>query len=353
MTYPSVPTRVSSLPDGTALSRYLMVLGESRGDTHKALMIAERWRDTPQVKATLDLQLKAAVAPATTSDATWAGPLAPHGIAGEALQLQRAASILGALEGKFRRVPFRTHVARETGTGTGGAWVGESLSTPVAATAYDTLSQESYKGATIVVLSNELLQLGNPAAERTVRQTVTAGVTAYLDAQALTNTVSHIANTRPAAITAGATAVTSTGTTAAQINADLAGLLDAVTTPGPLVWVMKPTTAYRIAATIGGTAAVNVPLSLFGIPLVLSANSPAQITLLDPAQILYSDDGRIEVEFSEQASLQMSDSPTDPAVSATVFTSLWQNNLWAVKVTRWIAYLRAQTGAVSYMTVAY
>ena len=185
------------LPDGTALARYLMTLGESRGDTHKALMIAERWRDTPQVKATIDLQIKAAVAPATTSDATWAGPLAEHGIAGEALQLQRGASILGALEGKFRRVPFRTHVARETGTGTGGAWVAEGASTPVAATAYDTLSQEAYKAQTIVVLSNELLQLGNPAAERTVRQTVTAGVTAYLDAQLLTNTITLVADTRP------------------------------------------------------------------------------------------------------------------------------------------------------------
>jgi HK97 family phage major capsid protein len=107
------------------------------------------------------------------------------------LQLQRDASILGALEGRFRRVPFRTHVARETGTGTGGAWVAEGASTPVAATAYDTLSQEAYKAQTIVALSNELLQLGNPAAERTVRQTVTAGVTAYLDAQLLTNTVTR------------------------------------------------------------------------------------------------------------------------------------------------------------------
>jgi hypothetical protein len=40
---PSVPTRTAVLPDGTALSRYLMTLGESRGDTHKALMVAERW----------------------------------------------------------------------------------------------------------------------------------------------------------------------------------------------------------------------------------------------------------------------------------------------------------------------
>ena len=37
----------------------------------------------------------------------------------------------------------------------------------------------------------------------------------------------------------------------------------------------------------------------------------------------------------------MNDTPTDPAVAATVFTSLWQNNLWAVKVSRWLAYLRA------------
>ena len=46
-TYPTVPTRVSVLPDGTALARYCMTLGESRGDTHRALMIAEQWRDTP------------------------------------------------------------------------------------------------------------------------------------------------------------------------------------------------------------------------------------------------------------------------------------------------------------------
>ena len=64
-----------------------------------------------------------------------------------------------------------------------------------------------------------------------MRQTVTTGVTAYLDAQLVTNTITLVAGTRPAAITNGATAVTSTGTTAAQMNADLAGLFAAVTTP--------------------------------------------------------------------------------------------------------------------------
>jgi hypothetical protein len=69
-THPTVSTPVSAPPDGTALARYCSVFGESRGDTHKALMIADRLRDTPAVKATLDLRLKTAAEPGTTSDAT-------------------------------------------------------------------------------------------------------------------------------------------------------------------------------------------------------------------------------------------------------------------------------------------
>ena len=38
-------------------------------------------------------------------------------------------------------------------------------------------------------MSDELLKLGDPDAERTVRETMAAGVAAYLDAQFFTNTV--------------------------------------------------------------------------------------------------------------------------------------------------------------------
>src|SRR4029453_2816525 len=215
------------------------------------------------------------------------------------LQLLRGASIIGQLEGRMRRVPLRTKVPRETGSGTGGAWVGQGLATPVAATAYDTLTQEAYKASKIVVLSEDLLKFGDPDAERTVRETVIAGIAAFLDSQFLTNTVTLTADLRPAAITNGATAVVSTGPTAAQINADLAGLLAAITTDGAgLTWIMKPTTAFRIAATIGGTVTVDIPRTLFGIPLLLSVNSPAQITLVDAAHILYSDPGAIDVDAS-------------------------------------------------------
>jgi HK97 family phage major capsid protein len=268
---------VSALQTGTAFSRYCMVLGASRGDTYTALTLAERFKDSPTVHATLDgLSTKAAVAPATTTDATWVSPLAAYGIAREALQLLRGVSVIGALEGKMRRVPLKVKVPRETGGGSSGAWIGQGLATPVAPLAYDTLTQEAYKASKIVVLSEELLKLGDPDAERTVRETVIAGVAAFLDAQFLTNTVTLSADLRPAAITNGATAITSTGSTAAQINADLAGMLAAITTDGgALVWIMKPMTAYKIAATIGGTAAADIPRTLFGIPLILSVNSPA------------------------------------------------------------------------------
>jgi hypothetical protein len=96
--------------------------------------------------------------------------------------------------------------------------------------------------------------------------------------------------------------------------------------------------------TTGGTAAADIPRTLFGIPLVLSANSSHQITLIDAAHILYSDTGGIDIDTTEQAAIQFDDAPTDPAVAATVFRSMWQSNLWGVKVTRWIAYLRAQRG---------
>lgn len=351
----SIATRpISALPAGTAFSRYCMVLGAGRGDMGTELLLAERFSDSPHVKATLDLRTKAAVAPGTTTDATWASPLAAYGIATEALTLIRGASVLGALEPRFRRVPFRTQVPRVTGSGTGGAWVGQGLSTPVAATAYDTLSQPAYKAQQIVVLSRELLKLSDPAAERTVRETVAAGVAAYLDAQLLTNTVTLSPDLRPAAITNGATAITSTGSTAAQMTADLSALLAAITTGGSgLVWVMRPLTAYKMAATIGGTAAADIPRTLFGIPLVLSENSPQQVTLVDCGHVFYSDDGAIDIQTTDEASIQMNDAPTDPAVAATVFVPLWSSNMWALKVSRWIAYLRAQTGAVAYMTVAY
>jgi hypothetical protein len=53
-----------------------------------------------------------------------------------------------------------------------------------------------------------------------------------------------------------------------------------------------------------------------------------------------------------QRAIEMDSVPTDPPTAATVTVSLFQRNLFGIKVLRWLSYLRAQTGAVAYMTVA-
>jgi HK97 family phage prohead protease len=64
----------SNLPPATAFIRYVQALAVSKGSTLQAVEYAKRWHDsTPEV----ELALKAAVAAGTTTDATWAGPLAP------------------------------------------------------------------------------------------------------------------------------------------------------------------------------------------------------------------------------------------------------------------------------------
>ena len=329
----------------------------SQGCTHyergDAVELARGWKDSPQVAACLEAEItRSAAAAGTTSDSAWAGPLAAYGIAAEALQLLRGASVIGALESKMRKVPFRAKVAREIGAGTGGAWIGEGFSTPVAATNYDTLYQEIYKAGEIVVLSQELLRASDPAAERTVTDTVVAGVAAYLDAQFLTPSVALIPNLQPASITHGATAITSSGTSAAQIAGDLAAMLAAIQTPGSgLTWVMRKKTMGTIAAALGSTS--GLPATLLAMPVLTSDNAGAQITLIDCAAVLYSDDGQIALDTSEEALLAMDSAPMNPPDATVVQTSLWQNDQWGARAVRWIAYQVARPGAVSYMTVAY
>jgi hypothetical protein len=187
-----------------------------------------------------------------------------------------------------------------------------------------------------------------------------SGLAAYLDGQFLDPTVTVSANLRPASITNGATAITSTGTTAAQISADLAAMNAAITTPGQgLVWIMRKKTMGTIAGALGAVS--GLPQTLWGYPVIMSDTSPAQITLVDAQAILYSDEGGIELDVTTQGSVQMDSTPASPPVEGSppgtgetvVFISLWQTNQWAIKAMKWLAYQRAYPGAVAYMVVTY
>ena len=195
-------------------------------------------------------------------------------------------------------------------------------------TDFATIIEEHFKYGVIVPLAEELVKVSTPAAEATVRRTVLGGLAAAIDNQFLLPTVAVSAGVNPASLTNGSTEITTTGTTAAQIAADLAGMLAAVTTPGPLVWIMKPKTMYRIALVLGSQAA-GLPATLFGIPVIASVNSPAQMTLLDPSAMIYSDSGQFDLDVSTKRAVQLDTAPDarpppQPCIRAhTSATSSW------------------------------
>ena len=182
-----------------------------------------------------------------------------------------------------------------------------------------------------------------------MRETVIAGVAAYLDGQFFTNTVTLSANLRPAAITNGATAITSTGSTAAQINADLAGMLAAITTDGGgLVWIMRPTDRVQDCGDDrrdrGGGYSAHVVRD--------SAGAQHQFARADHARRRGAHSlqrhrriRRLDLHASGDSARQRAHRSAGGRDGHR--KSLSPRNLFGVRVTRWLAYLRAQTGASS------
>ena len=60
---------------------------------------------------------------------------------------------------------------------------------------------------------------------------------------------------------------------------------------------------------------------------MLSANSPQQVTLVDCAHILYSDDGGIQIDTSDEATIQMNDAPTIPGRRHRIRTAVAEKPL--------------------------
>ena len=348
------PYRVVSItPQGTAVARFMQAKALGRDDYYTGVMAAQAWRDTPHVAETLQLHGKSAVPAGSTLDATWAGPLSVHGLAQEAVTIMRGMSILGALESKMQTVPLRVKIAIETGTDITGGWVGAGAPIPVQKTAFATSIQEHYKYGVIVPLSEELVKLSTPAAITTINRTVLGGLAKSIDVQFLDPTVAAVANVNPASITNGATAITSTGSTTAQITADLRSIGAAVTTTGGRrTWIMRESTLGQVTLALGSNAP-DLPRTLAGYPVIVSDNSPQQITLVDAATILFSDSGQVDLDVSKEASFQFDTAPDDPTTASTVFQTLFGRDLIAIRALRWLAWLRPISGSVAYMTVTY
>ena len=70
--------------------------------------------------------------------------------------------------------------------------------------------------------------------------------------------------------------------------------------------------------------------TLFGIPLIASANSPAQMTLVDLRDSVRRQ-REFDIDASDQARVQLDDAPDNPTIAATVLETAFVKNLGFVR----------------------
>lgn len=360
---------------GQALARFVGVLARSKGNIGQAVEFAKRFdNQTPEVGNVLRAMyangninadiLRAAVASGTAIDATWAAPLVNYQVmVSEFVEFLRPQTILGKLTG-YRPVPFNVLLQRQT-AGYTAQWVGEGAPKPIGALAFDTLRLPWAKMALISVITDELARLSNPSAELMVRNDLAAAVSQYMDQQFIDPAVAAVANVKPGAITNVETAIASSGYSVAHVTADLSAamlvLTDANIPMAAPVWIMH-THAYQFLITQRSSIDTFVWKDemlggkLMGIPFIVSNNVPiasglSSITLFDAGELLLADDGQMLFDASSEASLQMDSAPTNPPVAATVMVSMFQQNMLAIKVERYIYWLMRRPGATSVVSI--
>lgn len=324
-----------------------------------------KFSDTPEV----EMILKAPVAPMNTTDSVSAAPLVElQNATAEFIELLRPQTIIGRIPG-LRNVPFNISVPRGTGDPT-AYWVGQGKVKPVSSMTFDTVTLTFSKVAGIVVQTEELMRFSTPSSEMLIRDGLVSSV-AYLTDRDFLDPNKAADDISPASVTNGVSPITSSGTTADALRADIGALLDEYEDDNiggdSLVLVMTRKQAGRLSLMRNALGQQEFPGitraggTLEGIPVITSNNivsstgSPADgglIVAINAGSILLADDGGIQIDVSREASLQMDSAPDSPATASTVMTSLWQTNHVAFRAERYIRWVKARPGAVQFITGA-
>jgi HK97 family phage major capsid protein len=362
-----VTVKSRELPPGIGFARHAMALAVSRGNKYEAAEYAKRtWGDSADElvmgirEGCMALQTRSAVAPGSTTNATFAAPLVATNYITDFLDMLRPKTLIGRIQG-LRHVPFNVSMPAQTAGGT-YKWVGQGKWKPVTNAQYAAVTLAFAKASGIIVLTEELVRMSTPSAEAAVRDELVKGAQAFLDVQFVDSTVAAVANVNPASITNGVTGTAASAATGAAARADIAARVAALAALGypvnELVILMSESIAFSLGLALNAVGGELFPGltaaggSIIGIPVVTSQSVGAQIIVAHAPSILMADENGVEIDVSREASLQLDSAPTDPADATAVLTSLWQANLVALRVERWITWGKARSTAVDRITSA-
>ena len=314
--YGAAPGRVTvttpALPPGVEFARLVIckiasrIFGGDPADIAKA-----RYPDHPRIQHTL----KAAVTGATTTDATWLGPLVyRETLASEFIEWLRPMTILGQFGvgtvPSLRRVPFNVRVVGQT-SGATAYWVGQTQPKPLTRFDVAPTTLGFAKIATISVISEELARFSSPSAETIVRDELARAIVELMDTDFIDPAKAAVANVSPASITNGLTPATPSGVTGDAARADLQALLSAFLVdnqnPTNAVLIMPNTLALSLSLMTNALGQPEFPGvtmrggTLMGIPVIASQyaamGSPVNnlVILANASEIFLSDEGGVSI----------------------------------------------------------
>lgn len=360
------------LEPGIAFARAAKCLALGHLEHRDAIGIAKSLYDGQDsiIAATQRLVTKAAVAAATTSDATWAGPLVGDetSVFADFVEYLRPQTILGRFGTNgipsLRRVPFRVPLIGQT-SGGDGYWVGEGQAKPLTKFDFERKTLEPLKVANIAVATMEVIRDSSPAADGIIRDQLAAALRERLDIDFIDPAKAAVAGVSPASILNGVAGIPSSGNTADDVRADIRALFNAFiaanNAPTSGVWLMPATTALALSLMqnpLGQAEFPGISMTggeLFGLPVIVSEYIPtssagAVVALVNASDIYLGDEGGVDLSMSTEASLQMDNAPDNPTTASTVLVSLWQRNLVGFRAERAINWARRRASAVAYLT---
>ncbi|MDH4990859.1 hypothetical protein QEZ48_08445 [Aquamicrobium lusatiense] len=292
-----------------------------------AAAMRARWQNDPAVT-------KAAVTAGTTADADWAGSLASAGVAEFVGSLTGTSAFYNLLSNGFRRVPLRARIGSVISAPVAHR-PAEGMPLPVSRMGFASGALSPVRVGSVVVVSEELLQNADPAAEALFESELRTAVATAADAYLIT------------VATAGVTPTTAT----ANYRADVRALLDTVATPGGRVVFIAGQRAANAMVAVDPNGTMTPEGGAFlSVPVIVSAAvATDSIVAVQGGAFVAGEDG-IRVETSHHAAFEMLDSSLGQNTSGdgAQLVSMFQTNSAAILASAWLGVeaVRANAAAV-------
>lgn len=316
----------------------------------------------------MELVMRAATAPATTTTSGWASQLVQT-VNADFMESLMPASVYPALRARGLRLNFGRNgvisIPTRSATPTiAGSFVGEGSPIPVRQGAFTAATLTPKKMAVISTMTREITQYSVPAIETLVRDAIAEDTAVSIDSVLLDNTAASAI--RPAGLRNGVTPLT--GTAGADFDAAVTDILAMATelvaaTNGNLrnpVWIMNPARALSLSMrqNAGGDFPFQQELGqnqLRGYPIIVSGTVTAtRVFFLDAADFASVEGDEPMYDVSDQATLHMED--TTPLAIGTVGTpttvaaparSLFQTDSLAIRMILPMNWIMRRSGVIS------